>query len=70
MLGQDGKVIGYASKTLSSVERLYSQIEREALAITWDCHHFRMYLLGSHFKVKTDHKPLLPIFIKQLKIGV
>ena len=39
MLGQDGKVIGYAGKTLSSVERRYSQIEREALAIAWDCHH-------------------------------
>ena len=46
----------------SSVERRYSQIEREALAITWGCHHFRMYLLGSHFKVITDHKPLLHIF--------
>ena len=64
MLTQDGKVIAYASKALSSVERRYSQIEREALAITWGCHHFRMYLLGSHFKVKTDHKPLLPIFNK------
>ena len=61
VLTQDGRVI-YASKALSSVERCYSQFEREALAITWGCHHFRMYLLGSHFKVITDHKPLLPIF--------
>jgi len=62
MLTQSGKVISYASKALSSVERRYSQIEGEAFAITWGCHHFRMYLLGSHFKVITDHKPLLHIF--------
>ena len=62
VLTQDGKVISYASKALSSVERRYSQIEREALAIAWGCHHFRMYLLGSHFKVVTDHKSLLSIF--------
>ena len=64
ILTQHAKVIAYASKALSSVERRYSQIEREALAIAWGCHHFRMYLPGSHFKVKTDHKPLLPIFNK------
>ena len=63
MLIQGGKVISYASiEALSSVERHYSQIECEALAITWSCHHFRMYLLGSHFKDMTDHKPLLSIF--------
>ena len=55
-------MISYASKALSGVEKCYSQIEREALAIAWGCHHFRMYLLGSHFKVVTDHKPLLSIF--------
>ena len=62
VLMQDGKVVSYASKALSSVEKRYSQIEREALAIAWGCHHFRKYLLGHHFKVITGHKPLLPIF--------
>jgi len=56
VLTQGDRVISYASKALSSVER------REALAIAWGCHHFRMYLLGSHFKVETDHKLLLSIF--------
>ena len=62
MLTQSGKAISYASKVLSIVGRRTSQIEREALAITWGCHHFRMYLLGSHCTVITDHKPLLHIF--------
>ena len=62
MLTQGGNVISYASKALSSVERHCPQIEHVALAIAWGCHHFRMYPLGSHFKVVTDHKPLLSIF--------
>ena len=62
VLTQSGKVISYASKALSSVERRHSQIEREALAITLGCHHFCRYPLGSHFKVVTDHKPLVSIF--------
>ena len=57
VLTQGGRAISYVSKTLSSVERCYFQIEREALSIAWGCRHFRMYLLGSNFKVLTDHKP-------------
>ena len=59
MLTQSGKVISFASKALSSVERCSSQIEREALAVSWGYHHFRMYLLGSHFKEKTG--PQVPV---------
>ena len=62
ILTQGGKVISYASEALSTVERRYSQIEHKALAVVWGCHHFCMYLLGSHFKVVTDHEPLLSIF--------
>ena len=45
MFTQSGTVISYASKALSSVERHYSQIKYEPLAIAWGCYHFRMYLL-------------------------
>ena len=73
MLTQSGKVI-YASKALSSVERHYSQIGQEAAAITWGCHHFHMYLLGSPFEVMTDHKPLLgtssPVLLPKLRQGL
>ena len=59
VLNHSGRVISYASKALSSVERRYSQIDREPLAIAWGCHLFLTYLLGSHIRVVTDHKPLL-----------
>jgi len=54
VLTQGDRVISYASKALSSAERRYSQIECEALAIAWGCHHFRMYLLGSHLIQSRD----------------
>lgn len=48
----------YASRSLTQVERRYSQTEREALAIVWACERFSVYLLGVHFELMTDHKPL------------
>ena len=62
VLCQEGKVLQYASKSLSDVEGRYSQIEKEALAIVWGCEHFHLYLYGAHFVLHTDHKPLETIF--------
>jgi len=56
------RVVCYASRALSDVERRYSQTEREALGIVWDCEHFFMYLYGISFIIVTDHKPLEFIF--------
>ena len=55
ILTQAGKVISYASKAHTTVEQRCSPGEREPLAIAWDFHHFRMHLLGSHFKMSSDH---------------
>lgn len=54
--------VAYASRALTSTEQRYAQVEKEALAITWACEKFRMYILGLPFHIETDHKPLVPIF--------
>ena len=52
----------FASRKLTGPESRYAAIELEALAVSWAVSRFRNYLLGTTFRVITDHKPLLQVF--------
>ena len=56
------RIISYASKSPSDVERRYSQTEKEALAIVWECERFHVYLYGTEFELYADRKPLETIY--------
>lgn len=54
--------ISYASRILSSAEKNYSTIHKEALALYWGMTKFYQYLMGRRFTLYSDHKPLAAIF--------
>ena len=55
---ENRKIVAYTSRSLSDVERRYSQTEREALAIVWAIERLHIYLYGAHFTLITDCKPV------------
>ena len=59
--------IAYASRTLTPVERRYSQTEKEALGLVWACERFHHYIFGMPFELLTDHKPLEVIYSARSK---
>ena len=66
----DGKErpIAYISRTLSSAEKHYSQLEKEALAIIFAVKKLHRYLLGRHFTIESDHQPLKTLLGETCKI--
>ena len=63
---QDGKPIEYASRTMTSTEERYAQIEKECLAVVFGLERFDQYTYGREVVVQNDHKPLASILQKPL----
>lgn len=59
---KNGRPVSFASRTLNKSEVNYPTIDKELLAIVWAIKHFRPYLYGKHFKILTDHRPLISLF--------
>ena len=57
---QDGeeRVIAYSSRTLSKSEQLYCITRKELLAVVNFVKHYRCYLVGRQFRIRTDHAAL------------
>ena len=56
---KDGdRVIAYGSKLFSKAQRNYSVTKQELLAVVFFTNHFRHYLLGVQFTIRTDNQAL------------
>ncbi|THD19534.1 KRAB-A domain-containing protein [Fasciola hepatica] len=53
------RVIAYGSRCLNKHERNYCTTRKEMLALVYFLSHFRHYLLGKEFIVRTDHQALV-----------
>ena len=60
-LPQEGQPIAYVSRSLTSTERNYAQIEKELLALCFSMERFHHYVYGRKVTVQSDHKPLKSI---------
>ncbi|XP_024872568.1 uncharacterized protein K02A2.6-like, partial [Temnothorax curvispinosus] len=67
--GQE-RPIAYASRTMTTTEQKYPQIDKEALAIVWAVQKFFHYLYARHWTLITDHKPLTQILHPEKSLPV
>ena len=59
--------VGYASRSLTSAERKYCQLEKEILSIVFACHKFHGFIYGKKCNVFNDHLPLQFIFKRSIR---
>ena len=63
---QEGHTVAYASRTMTSGEVKYAQIEKEMLAMSYACDNFHHYIYGKQVEVATNHRPLEAIMKKPI----
>lgn len=62
VLSQNEIPIAFASKSFTRAESNKATIEQELIAICWSIKHFKHYLYGTEFLVRSDHKPLVYLY--------
>ena len=67
VLSQDGCPVAFFSKTFQGPEKCYASIEKEAQAIIEAVRHWRHYLTGRRFVIRTDQRSVRFMFDKQHK---
>ena len=65
-LMQNDKPVAYASRSLTTTEMNYANIEKELLSIVFGLERFNQYVYGKHITVYTDHRPLVPLSTKPI----
>ena len=63
---QNKHPISYSFRSLTYAEKNYAQIEKELLAIVYECKKFNQFVCGQPIFVKSDHKPLEAIIRKSI----
>lgn len=64
---QKGKPVAYGSKSLTTTEQAYAQIEKELLAVVFATRKFHNLIYGRNdIEIETDHLPLISIIKKPL----
>ena len=56
--------LSFFSKKLQKSETKYSTFDRELLAVYLAIRHFKYYLDGTRFTIRTDHQPLVHAIVK------
>ena len=60
------KPVAFASKTLTSAEHNYANIECELLGVVFGVLHFKHFTFGNEVNIITDHKSLVSLLKKSL----
>jgi hypothetical protein len=50
--------VAFSSRTLNNAEINLDTTQKEVLSVIWNVKHFRPYLYGKKFLIRTDHQPL------------
>ena len=58
--------VAFNSKTLTSAECNYANIEHELLGVVFGVLHFKHFTFGNEVNIITDHKPLVSLLKKSL----